>query len=162
LSYKDGKLYITIQKPHFAILKDVERKEDEEGNIYYEIDEHPIYVEGKVVRVAKDLMEHPKEKGKKAKETTEESKVIQFKTEYLKGEKKGEEEKKRGQKKPNIKVQEYEEEEVFYKFIVSREPEYNESEKTLKIELGLQKILENVEERKNGCEYVIKEKKNEK
>ncbi|MEM5820915.1 MAG: type I-B CRISPR-associated protein Cas7/Cst2/DevR [Candidatus Aenigmatarchaeota archaeon] len=155
LNYKNGKLYITIQKPHFAILKNVERKEDEDGNIYYAIDDHPIYVEVRVVRVAKELMEHLKEKGKKAKgkknkETTEESKVIQFKKDYLKEEKK------------NIKVQEYEEEGDFYKFIVSKEPEYIESEKTLKVELGLQKILENVEEGEKEDEYIIKEKKNEK
>ncbi|MEO0127676.1 MAG: type I-B CRISPR-associated protein Cas7/Cst2/DevR [candidate division WOR-3 bacterium] len=155
-NYQNGKLYITIQKPQSAVLTNVEKKEDEDGNFFYEIDGKTIYVKGRTIKVKKDLMEFPKG-GKKAKETTEENKILQFKSDYLK---KGKEEGEKEKKKPNIKVQEYEEEDEFYNFVVSKEPEYNNSEKTLKIEVGLQKILENVKE--EGNKYIINEKRNNK
>lgn len=144
--FEDNRLYLTIQELLHAILKDVEKKEDEEGNIYYEIQNKPIYVEGQTVKVHKDLME-PAEKKKKA----EEIKNLQFKKNYLQVEK--------GKKKRSIKIQEFEEEENFYKFIVSKEPVFDENNKTLKIEIGTEKIIDNVQEKKKGEEYEIKIKK---
>ncbi|MCM8809759.1 MAG: type I-B CRISPR-associated protein Cas7/Cst2/DevR [Candidatus Omnitrophica bacterium] len=139
------KLYLTIKKPQEAILTEVEEKEDEEGNVYYEIKgKHHIYVRYREVKVSKELMKP----GDKKKKKEEESPHLEFKTEFLKSKEdvKEKEEKKKG-KKTNIKVEKFEEEDEFYVFVASHVPEYNREEKTLTIKLGLQKIIENVEEK---------------
>ncbi len=138
--YKDGKLYLTIKKPQEAILENVEKEEDEDGNVYYKINGKQIYIEGNKVKVHKELMES----GDKKKKGEEKSGSLRFKNTYLKGENK---------KKPNIKVEEFEEENDFYVFVASSKPVYDENNKTLKIELGIQKIIENVEEKPKDKEY---------
>lgn len=152
------KLTLTIQTPKYAILKGVEKEKDEEGNIVYKIEDKEIYEEGKILKVSKDLMEFS-EKKKEGKT------FLKFKSEFLKEEelqkeaqenkemkeeepqkeaqesKKGE---KRKKQKPNIEVKEYEEEDNLFVFIASKDPEYDENKKELRIEVGLQKIIENV------------------
>jgi len=148
----DKRLILTIQTPKHAILKNVEKEEDEEGNIVYKIGEKEIYIDGKNVKISKDLME-PATKKKK-----EERISLKLKDNYLASETEREGKKS---KKPNIEVKEFEEEENFYIFGVSKEPEYDEEKKELKIEIGLQKIIENVEKSQEENEYKVKIKKKE-
>ena len=163
-SYDSSKkrLILTLQTPKYAILKDVKREEDEEGNIVYKIggEGKEIYVEGRNLKVSKDLME-PSEKKKKGEETS-----LRFKSNYLLSEKSEPEKESSAQskpnkeKKPNIKVTEFEEEGNFYTFSASKEPKYDESKKELKIEIGLQKIIDDVEENEKDKEYKVKLKEN--
>jgi len=145
----DKKLIVTLQTPKYAILKDVE-KEDEEGNIVYKIGEKEIYMDGRNVRISKDLMESTSKKKK------EERISLKFKNNYLAGETESGGKKS---KKPNIEVKEFEEEENFYIFSVSKEAVYDEEKRELKIEIGLQKIIENVEKGQEENEYKVKIKK---
>ena len=138
------KLILTLQTPKYAILKDVKKEEDEEGNIVYKIGEKEIYIDRRNVRISKDLMESASKKKK------DEKIPLKFKNNYLAGETESGSKKS---KKPNIEVKEFEEEENFYIFSVSKEPEYNEEKKELKIEIGLIKIIENVEEKEKGKKY---------
>jgi CRISPR-associated protein Cst2 len=146
----DKKLILTLQTPKYAILKDVEKEEDEEGNIVYKIGEKEIYIDGRNVRISKDLMESTSKKKK------EERNSLKFKNNYLAGETESGGKKS---KKPNIEVKEFEEEENFYIFSVSKEPVYDEEKKELRIETGLQKIIENVEKGQEENEYKVKIKK---
>jgi len=146
------RLILTLQTPN-AILKDVEKEEDEEGNIVYKIGEKEIYIDGRNVRISKDLMESTSKKKK------EERISLKFKNNYLAGETESGGKKS---KKPNIEVKEFEEEENFYIFSVSKKPEYDEEKKELKIEIGLQKIIENVEKGQEENEYKVKIKKDDK
>jgi CRISPR-associated protein Cst2 len=146
----DKKLILTLQTPKYAILKDVEKEEDEEGNIVYKIGEKEIYIDGRNVRISKDLMESTSKKKK------EERNSLKFKNNYLAGDTESGGKKS---KKPNIEVKEFEEEENFYIFSVSKEPVYDEEKKELKIEVGLQKIIENVEKGQEENEYKVKIKK---
>jgi len=149
----DKKLILTLQTPKYAILKDVEKEEDEEGNIVYKIGEKEIYIDGRNVRISKDIMEITSKKKK------EERNSLKFKNNYLAGETESGGKKS---KKPNIEVKEFEEEENFYIFSVSKEPVYDEEKKELRIETGLQKIIENVEKGQEENEYKVKiEKKDE-
>ena len=149
----DKKLILTLQTPKYAILKDVEKEEDEEGNIVYKIGENEIYIDGRNVRISKDIMEITSKKKK------EERNSLKFKNNYLAGETESGGKKS---KKPNIEVKEFEEEENFYIFSVSKEPVYDEEKKELRIETGLQKIIENVEKGQEENEYKVKiEKKDE-
>jgi CRISPR-associated protein Cst2 len=147
----DKKLILMLQTPKYTILKDVEKQEDEEGNIVYKIKEKEIYIDGRNVRISKDIMETTSKKKK------EERISLKFKNSYLAGKTEGGGEKS---KKPNIEVKEFEEEENFYIFNVSKEPVYDEEKKELKIEVGLQKIFENVEKGQEENEYKVKIKKN--
>jgi CRISPR-associated protein Cst2 len=140
------KLILTLQTPKYAILKDVKKEEDEEGNIVYKIGEKEIYIDGRNVRISKDLMESDSKKKK------DERIPLKFKNNYLAGETESGGKKS---KKPNIEVKEFEEEENFYIFSVSKEPEYDEEKKELKIEIGLIKIIENVEEKEKGKKYEV-------
>ena len=147
------KLFLTIQTPKYAILKDVEKEEDEEGNVVYKIGDKEIYIEGKILKVSKDLMESSK-KGKEREAS------LKFKSNYLKEEESQEgpqenKKKKKGKKKSNIEVKEFKEEENFYIFSVSKEPIYEEDKKQLKIEIGLQKIIENVKKEKKDEKYKV-------
>ncbi len=152
----EKKLYLTIKKPQEATLKDVEKTTDEEGNKVYKVGDKDIYIDGREIRVHKSLMEEEKGKGKK--KAQEEKKVIKFKNECLAGaekeEKTKEESEKKGKKesKPNIKLEEgsYSEEEDYYVFNLSSEPEYNEKNKTLNLKVGLQKVIENVNQSKDN------------
>ncbi len=151
-------LILTIQTPKFALIDNVEKKVDEEGNIFYEISDKEkkiiskIYTYGRTLKVQKDLMEFLDKKKKG---------VLKFRKDYLTSEKEetdveGKKEKSKGRsKKPNIEVKEFEEEENFYIFMISKEVEYNEAKKILKIEIGLQKIIENVEEKEKDKKYMV-------
>jgi CRISPR-associated protein Cst2 len=145
----DKKLILTLQTPKYAILKDVE-KEEEEGNIVYKIGKKEIYIDGRNVRISKDLMEST------SKKKREERISLKFKNNYLAGETESGGKKS---KKPNIEVKEFEEEGNFYIFSVSKEAVYNEEKRELKIEIGLQKIIENVEKGQEENEYKVKIKK---
>ncbi len=140
------KLILTLQTPKYAILKDVKKEEDEEGNIVYKIGEKEIHIDGRNVRISKDLMESDSKKKK------DERIPLKFKNNYLAGETESGGKKS---KKPNIEVKEFEEEENFYIFSVSKEPEYDEEKKELKIEIGLIKIIENVEEKEKDKKYEV-------
>jgi CRISPR-associated protein Cst2 len=157
LSYDPTKkrLILTLQTPKHAILKDVERKEDEEGNVVYKIKEKEIFIEGRNLKVSKDLMEPSKKKKK------EETTSLKFKNNYLVSGKSdaeresSEEAKEKKEKKSNIEVKEFEEEGDFYTFSVSKDPEYNEDKRELTIEVGLQKVIENVEEKEKDKKYEV-------
>ena len=146
----DKKLILILQTPKYAILKGVKKEEDEEGNIVYKIGEKEIYIDGRNARIPKDLMESTSKKKK------EEINSLKFKNNYLAGETESGGKKS---KKPNIEVKEFEEEENFYIFSVSKEPVYDEEKRELKIEIGLQKIIENVEKGQEENEYKVKIKK---
>jgi len=143
------KLILTLQTPKYAILKDVKKEEDEEANIIYKIEEKEIYIDGRNVRISKDLMELT------SKKKREERISLKFKNIYLASESKSGGKKT---KKPNIEVKDFEEEENFYIFSVSKEPVYDEEKKELRIEIGLQKIIENVEESQEGYKIKIDDK----
>lgn len=159
--YEGERLWLTIQKPQNAIVGKVSKEEDEDGNLYYKVDnDKEIYVDGKQLRVNKALMES----AGKNKEN------LQFRSNILKSEDKGNEDKQKEDKstrskKPNIKIQDFEEEDDYYVFFVSKDPEYDENNKTLKIESGLQKILGNEEimcrEVKQGNIFKLYKKENE-
>ncbi len=156
------KLILTIQTPKYAILENVEKEEDEEENVVYKVKGKEIYIEGRNLRVSKDLMEPTKKKKK------EEEISLKFKNSYLASEKRISEKeaseenkaKKEKEQKPNIEVKDFDEEEGFYIFNVSKDPIYEEDKKQLKIEIGLQKAIENVEQiNQNEYEkYQIKNK----
>jgi len=146
----DKKLILTLQTPKYAILKGVKKEEDEEGNIVYKIEEKEIYIDGRNVRIAKDLM------GSTSKKKKEERSALKFKDNYLASETESGGKKS---KKPNIEVKEFEEEEKFYIFSVSKEPVYDEEKGELKIEVGLKKKIENVEKGQEENEYKVKIKK---
>ena len=56
--YEGERLWLTIQKPQNAIVGKVSKEEDEDGNLYYKVDnDKEIYVDGKQLRVNKALME---------------------------------------------------------------------------------------------------------
>mgnify|MGYP000857557015 CR=1 FL=1 len=149
-SYEGERLWLTIQKPQNAIVGKVSKEEDEDGNVYYKVDnDKEIYVDGKQLRVNKALMESAG-KNKKNKTNEENVQTLQFRSNILKSEDKGnegeqKEDKSTRSKKPNIKIQDFEEEDDYYVFFVSKDPEYDENNKTLKIESGLQKIIGNEE-----------------
>jgi CRISPR-associated protein Cst2 len=140
------KLILELQISKYAILKNVEKVEDEDGNITYKIEGKEIYIERRNVKISKDLMEQVSKK-------KEEKTTLKFKSSYLGGEK--ESEGKKAKKPPNIEVREFEEEEGFYIFSVSKEPEYDEGKKELKIEIGLTKTIENVQKSITN-EYKVK------
>lgn len=127
VEYKKGKLHLTIKKHQQAVLKNVEKREDEDENVYYEINGKPIYINGREVRVSKDLMEPADKKKEEDKPLS-----LKFKNNFLN-------EMEGNKKKANLKVEEFEEKDEFYVFVVSDEPKYNEHKKTLEIKLGLQK-----------------------
>ncbi|MGB4644382.1 MAG: hypothetical protein WBH76_00615, partial [Dictyoglomaceae bacterium] len=150
----------------------VYREEDEDGNIYYKVgNKGEIYVNGKELRVSKSLMKSVDGK-KKNKENEENVKTLQFDPNILKGEeidnKESQDEKgKKKNNKPNIKFQDFKEDGDYYILLVSKEPYYDENEKTLKIESGFQKIIGNEKilcnETKKDKTYEIKyEDKDEK
>jgi CRISPR-associated protein Cst2 len=149
------RLILTLQTPKHEILKDVERKEDEEGNVVYKIKEKEIFIEGRNLKVSKDLME-PSEKKKKEEITS-----LKFKNNYFvsgksaAGRESSEEAKEKKGKKTKIEVKEFEEEGDFYTFNVSKDPVYNENNKELTIEIGLQKVVENVEEKEKDKKYEV-------
>jgi len=154
------RLILTLQTPKYAVLKDVKKEEDEEGNIVYKIKEKEIFIEGRNLKVSKDLMESSKNKKKR------ETDSLKFKNNYLVVSENGiaevessEEAKKK--KRPNIEVNEFEEEGDFYTFSVSKDPVYNEDKRELKIEIGLQKVIENIEKWQEN-EYKVKRKKDDK
>jgi len=140
------KLILTLQTPKYAILKDVKKEKDEEGNIVYKIGEKEIYIDGRNVRISKDLMESDSKKKK------DERIPLKFKNNYLAGETESGGKKS---KKPNIEVKEFEEEENFYIFSVSEEPKYDEEKRELRIEIGLIKKIENVEEKEKDKKYEV-------
>lgn len=132
-------LTLEIEKPQQVILKEVTKRSDDEGNEYYEIDNKKIYVDGLTLKVEKGLLTEKQQKGKEEKQLTFESK-------YLKkeGEKDSEKNEKKtdGKKKKQFKVLDYDDsEENSYIFKVNKEPQYDEKEKTLVIELGIVKEI---------------------
>ncbi|MCX7995621.1 MAG: hypothetical protein N3A65_07630, partial [candidate division WOR-3 bacterium] len=105
-------------KPQTAVLENVEKKEDSEDGVYYEVSGKQIYIEGRKIKVHKALMEFAEKKGKTKSE--KEKQPLQFKNTFLEGNDKTDTEDKKGGKsrKPNIEIEEYEEEDDnFYVFI---------------------------------------------
>ncbi|MBI5807783.1 MAG: type I-B CRISPR-associated protein Cas7/Cst2/DevR [Ignavibacteriales bacterium] len=145
LDNDNTKLKIEMAKPLKAVLKNVQLIIDDEGNDYYQIDgkddkdDKKIFINGYEITVDKSLMEE--------KRTKKADKVeLNWKSEYLEKEKKEEqtaEQKNEKGKKALFKVSEfyYNEEEGTYTFNVSREPLYDDKEKTLTFELGAVKEI---------------------
>jgi len=152
--YDNNLLRLILQKPQIAVIKDVNKKEDDEGNIYYEVKDGRIYVSGKELRVSKNLMESADKKGGKDKTEETAPETIKFKKDILKGKEKGEESSQKGQEKYII-FKNFKQDEEYYILYVSKEPEYDEFLRTLKVEGGLQKVIGDQEIR---CEEIEKSK----
>ncbi|MFA3783388.1 type I-B CRISPR-associated protein Cas7/Cst2/DevR [Melioribacteraceae bacterium 4301-Me] len=148
-------LNIEIASPKSIILENVESKEDENGDIFYEIQvqkqNRKIIINGNEIIVDYDLMK--KSKIKKSEDTK-----LNFIPEIVKVSQKDDKEKlkKEQQKASNdFEIIDYEEneEEKTYTFSVSRKPIYSSGDKTLTLELGAVKSFEI--KNKNGNEYEI-------
>lgn len=158
--YENGVLLINLKEPKVDVLKNVEKK-DENGEVYFEILDSndkgkafKIFIEGKKLKVDKELM---------AEKNKDNEKTLQFKGDYLQ---KSEKESSKGRKSGNISIKEFDmsEDNNYYVFTVSEEPEYNEKEKILMIKDGLQKIIggkSNIrcQENKGKYEVFVNEKK---
>jgi len=134
-SYENGALSIKLKEPKVDMLRNVEKK-DENGEVYYEIlggDNREkalkIFIEGKKLKVDKELMT---EKNKDNKKT------LQFKGDYLQGN-----EREGSRRRGNISIEEFDvsEDGNYYVFNVSEEPEYIGEERVLKIKDGIQKVI---------------------
>lgn len=127
-------LILQIETPKEVILKEVEEKQDEEGNIYYEIAGKKIQVMGNELIVDQNLMKRQQDK-----KTGEE--FLSF----------GDEERK----KSNIKVTNFttDDENKTYTFRVDK-PKYDQADKTLTIQSGVVKSIKC--EKKNEQEYIVK------
>jgi len=143
-------LTIELKKPESIVLSNVEKDENVENDENcYKIGEERIYIEGNQLEVAKGLMD---EKSEKKKDTNEEKKHLQFKASFIKKEKNKKNEEaedkndsdKGKQKKTKFKIEEFEENEGYYIFSLTRAPEYDSNKKELKLETGLVKIIEGV------------------
>jgi len=145
LSDDNKRLTIEIDKPKKAILKNVNKKEDEDGNIYFEVDGGKIVIEGYELIVDKKLMKEEKIRKTDNKQLVWDEKLIEkgknSKDEEVSDSKKG----KKG--KSNFKIIDYKlnVEDDTYTFSVSREPEYDEINKTLTLEKGAVKVIDIIE-----------------
>ncbi|WP_132780150.1 type I-B CRISPR-associated protein Cas7/Cst2/DevR, partial [Treponema sp. J25] len=163
---KGKTLIIEVKKPQSLILANVEKKVDEndESNIWYELNNKRIYIDGKEIKIEAEI-------GKKSKKKKSEKEILTIESALSdqgeKGEKsveqkednKGKSDKK--QNKPKIEIEEFEEikedEKKYYKFSVTREPQYDENTKALIIETGIVKTFNNIAPKNNSQdEYGIK------
>lgn len=176
---KDKKsLIIEVKKPQRLTLANVEKKIDEndESNIWYELGDKKIYIDGKEIKIEDKI-------GKKSKKKNSEKEILIIESassEQGEGGKKSGEQKEdnkgksdKKQNKSKIEIEEFEEIEEdgkkYYKFSVTREPKYDGNSKTLTIETGIVKTFNNVYEKQNSnsnssekeqkkYEYEIKDK----
>lgn len=112
---RNGRLKLLIAKPQSVELERVEKKQDEEGRSYYEVEGKKIYVEGSTLTVDEDLM-----KRNPPKQNVEEHLVF------------------RGKEKAKFRIFdfEYDEDSKRYVFSLSQEPKYDSSKKTLSLEIS--------------------------
>ncbi|MHA2643021.1 MAG: type I-B CRISPR-associated protein Cas7/Cst2/DevR [bacterium JZ-2024 1] len=129
--YDNGKLKLLIAKPQSVELKDVEKQVDEEGRSYYKVREKRIYDEGLTLAVDEDLM-----KKNPPKQNVEEHLVF----------------KDQGKSKFRIFDFNYDEESKRYTFSLSKEPQYDESRKTLTLEIGAIREIDCTQESESSSE----------
>lgn len=163
-SFEANKLTIELKEPQKIVLKNVEKKEDEENGVYYEIKGKKIYIDDKEITIDKDLVNILKKGKKSDKEYIEikgESEEQNTQEHVDNNQKKDEKDKKK--KTLNLKIEEFisNEEEKTYTFTVTRTPIYKEDNKSLIIETGLVKIFENVSQCQNQNEYEVKSSNNQ-
>jgi len=145
-SFENNSLIIEIKKPEKIILKDIQKKVDEENNESYESKKSKITVNGKSVTVDNKIALKKLDK-KTQKEYLE-----------LKGSDDDESspsEGKKTKKGKSLKIEEFSEnEDGTYSFTLTREPQYDENKNTLTLETGIVKIIQNVE-KENDSTYRI-------
>lgn len=135
---KNMTLTIELEKPKEIILKNVEKFEDEEEGFYYKIKDYIIQVDGLQISISEDLVKKQTDKNSQEEVLTFQSKFVKSKSDL---ENEGDETTKKGKTNFKITSFDYDEEEKKYIFSLNREPLYNESEKTLKLELGAVRVF---------------------
>lgn len=159
-NYGEGNLTLQIETPKQVVLEKVERKTDDDGNPYYEVDGKRILVSDLELTMDEGLIK--KEKDKKA-----DQEYLSLELNYIQGKKKGDEgqeeaekkDDKKYKKKPNIKVTDfsYNDADKTYTFRVNNLPKYDPAQKTLTIQLGVIKSIKC--EKQNESQYQVKDGK---
>lgn len=156
-SQKEGKNFLNIEiaSPKSIILENVDNKEDENGEFFYEIQDkkqnRKIIIDGNELIVDSELL-------KKSKIKKSDDMKLNFIPEIVKVSQKEDKEKvkKEQQKVTNsFEITDFEmnEDEKTYTFSVSRKPSYSSEDRTLTLELGAVKSFEI--KNKNGNLYEI-------
>lgn len=156
-SQKEGKNFLNIEiaSPKSITLENIERKEDENGEIFYEIKDkkqnRKIIIDGNELIVDSELL-------KKSKIKKSDDMKLNFIPEIVNVSQKEDKEKvKKEQQKvtSSFEITDFEmnEDEKTYTFSVSRKPTYSSEDKTLTLGLGAVKSFE--VKNKNGNIYEI-------
>ena len=157
-------LQIEIKKPQkikIKVDKHNEYNNDENFEDYeeYSIGNKSIYI------LEKEIIIHSKLSSivKKDKNKKEKDKEILVISSYYKDQKVNtEESKKKKKSKDKLEIENFTEENDYYKFEVTREPQYDEKEKILTIETGVVKVIDDVTQDNNNQDiYIIKDNNNE-
>ncbi len=160
-TYEDNnnkELTIELKKPQSITLKNVEKKENEEGesDILYEIGNKKIFINGKELKIESSLAKKDEKKNILRIKGEKENSNADLQAE-------GSQNKKNKNKKESkeLVIEEFEEieenEKKYYKFSVTREPKYDDNKRTLEIYTGIVKIFTNVHKQNNENSYEIKD-----
>ncbi|MBE3571208.1 MAG: type I-B CRISPR-associated protein Cas7/Cst2/DevR, partial [Bacillales bacterium] len=154
-----GILTLQVEAPKQVVLSNVDKGDSEEGEDVYRIGKKTVRVSGFYLKVDKGLIK--KEKDKKSDFLSFGEKYIQVEGKSNdNADKEGQTSGKNKKNKPNIKVTDYEEDEQDYMFRVNNPPQYNQQEKTLKIQYGVTKSIRCVKQSEG--QYQLKDDSNDK